>query len=110
MKNVAVLASGTALAQVLTLLAYPILMRLFNPEDFGLFALFGLVSGVIGGLVFHALREAAGTERTGTWRDALPVVALVVLLACPVLAVVAAKKVADRRQVGLDAATVATPW
>jgi len=74
----------------------------------GLFALFGLVSGVIGGLVFHALRQAAGNERTGTWRDALPVVALVVLLACPVLAVVAAKKVADRRQVGLDAATVAT--
>jgi uncharacterized membrane protein YgdD (TMEM256/DUF423 family) len=74
----------------------------------GLFALFGLVSGVIGGLAMHALREAAGNERTGTWRDALPVVALVVLLACPVLAVVAAKKVADRRQVGLDAATVAT--
>ena len=74
----------------------------------GLFALFGLVSGVIGGLAMHALREAAGNERTGTWRDALPVVALVVLLACPVLAVVAAKKVADRRQAALDAATVAT--
>jgi O-antigen/teichoic acid export membrane protein len=44
MKNVAVLASGTALAQVLTLLAYPILMRLFNPEDFGLFALFGALN------------------------------------------------------------------
>src|SRR3954470_4804808 len=74
----------------------------------GLFALFGLVSGLIGAFVLHALRQAAGNERTGTWRDALPVVALVVLLACPVLAVVAAKKVADRRQVGLDAATVTT--
>jgi hypothetical protein len=51
---------------------------------------------------------AAGPQhRHGTWRDALPVVALVVLLACPVLAVVATKRVADRRGVGLDAATVA---
>src|SRR3954454_12123648 len=44
MKNVAVLASGTALAQVLTVLAYPILMRLFNPDEFGLFALFGALN------------------------------------------------------------------
>src|SRR3954467_8588845 len=44
LKNVAVLASGTALAQVLTVLAYPILMRLFNPDEFGLFALFGALS------------------------------------------------------------------
>jgi lipopolysaccharide exporter len=44
LKNVAVLASGTALAQVLTVLAYPILMRLFNPDEFGLFALFGALN------------------------------------------------------------------
>jgi O-antigen/teichoic acid export membrane protein len=44
MKNVAVLASGTAMAQVLTVLAYPILMRLYNPDDFGLFALFGALN------------------------------------------------------------------
>ena len=73
-----------------------------------LFALFGLVAGLVGATAFHGLRQVAGTEQTGTWRDALPVVALVVLLACPVLAVVAAKKVADRRQVGLDTSTVVT--
>lgn len=44
MKNVAVLASGTAMAQVLTVLAYPILMRLYDPGDFGLFALFGALN------------------------------------------------------------------
>ena len=44
MKNVAVLASGTAMAQVLTVLAYPILMRLFNPDEFGLYALFGALN------------------------------------------------------------------
>ncbi|UEM04954.1 oligosaccharide flippase family protein [Skermanella rosea] len=44
LKNIAVLASGTAMAQVLTVLAYPILMRLFTPDQFGLFALFGALN------------------------------------------------------------------
>jgi O-antigen/teichoic acid export membrane protein len=43
LRNVAVLASGTAVAQVLTILAYPVLMRLFSPADFGLYALFGAI-------------------------------------------------------------------
>lgn len=73
-----------------------------------LFALFGVVSGVVGGTAFEILHSIGGTQQTGTWKDALPVVALVVLLACPVLAVVAAKKVADHRQVGLDTSTVVT--
>jgi hypothetical protein len=73
-----------------------------------LFGLFGFAGGLVGGLAFEALHRVGGTQQTGTWKDALPVVALVVLLACPVLAVVAAKKVADRRKVGLDTSTVAT--
>ena len=43
LRNIAVLAGGTAMAQVLTVLAYPVLMRLFDPTDFGLFALFGAI-------------------------------------------------------------------
>jgi hypothetical protein len=74
-----------------------------------LFGLFGLLGGLAGVAAYRVLRQAAGAPgQTGTWRDAVPVVALVVLLACPVLAVVGAKRVADRRGVGLDAATVAT--
>ena len=38
--NVAVLASGTALAQGITVLASPVLTRLYSPEAFGLFATF----------------------------------------------------------------------
>jgi hypothetical protein len=82
-----------------------------RPLTFGvktLFAVFGFAGGLVGAIVFRVLRQNAQGGQTGTWRDALPVVALVVLLACPVLAVVGAKRVADRRGVGLDLTTVAT--
>ncbi len=81
-----------------------------RPLTFGvklLFGAFGVAGGLAGVAAYRVLREN-GAAQTGTWKDALPVVALVVLLTCPVLSVVAAKKVADRRGVGLDAATVAT--
>ena len=39
-RNVAILASGTALAQAIPLLASPILTRIYTPADFGLLALF----------------------------------------------------------------------
>ena len=72
-----------------------------------LFGVFGFLGGLAGVVLHQVLRESGGTA-TGTWKDALPVVALLVLLACPVLAVVAAKRVADRRGVGLDLSTVVT--
>jgi hypothetical protein len=82
-----------------------------RPLTFGvklLFGVFGFVGGLAGAAAYQVLRATGGTTQTGTWKDALPVVALVVLLACPVLSVVAAKKVADRRGVSLDTATVTT--
>lgn len=39
-RNVAILASGTAMAQLLPILASPALTRLYSPEQFGLFAIF----------------------------------------------------------------------
>ncbi|MCM4077652.1 hypothetical protein [Paractinoplanes hotanensis] len=73
-----------------------------------LFTVFGFLGGVAGAILNHVLRQAGDTTTDGTWQDALPVLALLALLACPVLAVVAAKRVADRRGSGLDATTVAT--
>ena len=71
---------------------------------FGVFGFAGGILGVLGNLVLRRTGEAAG----GDWQAAAPVVALLVLLSCPVLAVVTAKLVADRRGVGLDTAAVAT--
>ncbi|MGK5685388.1 hypothetical protein [Actinoplanes sp. URMC 104] len=73
-----------------------------------LFAALGFVGGVAGAILNQVLRQTGGGAADGTWKDALPVVALLVLLACPVLAVVGAKRIADRRGAGLDATAVAT--
>lgn len=42
------LVSGTGLAQVITLLAAPILTRLYAPEAFGVAALFASITGILG--------------------------------------------------------------
>ncbi|AEV86174.1 hypothetical protein ACWT_5157 [Actinoplanes sp. SE50] len=81
-----------------------------RPITFGvktLFVIFGLVGGILGAIGNQILRSTGAASR-GDWHQAAPVVALLVLLACPMLAVVAAKPVADRRKVGLDTATVVT--
>ncbi|GAA2876850.1 hypothetical protein Acy02nite_06550 [Actinoplanes cyaneus] len=81
-----------------------------RPITFGvkvLFVIFGLVGGILGAIGNQVLRET-GAAAIGDWHQAAPVVALLVLLACPVLAVVAAKLVADRRKTGLDTAAVVT--
>ena len=43
--DVAVLSTGTVLAQAVTFLAAPILTRLYSPEAFGLFAVFAALAG-----------------------------------------------------------------
>ena len=45
-KNVTTLAAGTTVAQVITILASPVLSRLFTPEDFALFAAFTSIAGL----------------------------------------------------------------
>jgi hypothetical protein len=96
-------AASEYLEEVATRVSYVPPARPINTGVKLLFGLFGFLSGVVGVLAYQLLRQKAATPGGGTWRDALPVIALVILLACPVLAVVAAKKVADRRGVGLTA-------
>jgi O-antigen/teichoic acid export membrane protein len=47
-KNVLVVMSGTALAQVLSFALSPIISRLYSPTDFGVFGSFTAILGVVG--------------------------------------------------------------
>jgi lipopolysaccharide exporter len=49
--DVLTLVSGTTFAQILTILATPILTRLYGPEHFGLLALFLSITGIFGTIV-----------------------------------------------------------
>lgn len=46
-KNVAILASGTALAQAIPVLISPVLTRLYTPSDFGTLALFVSITSIL---------------------------------------------------------------
>jgi O-antigen/teichoic acid export membrane protein len=55
-RGVAILGSGTAIAQVVTMLAAPLLTRLFQPKDFGVLAVYVSllgICGVISSLMYH---------------------------------------------------------
>jgi len=47
LKAVSVLLSGSAVSQLIFILVTPILTRLYNPEDFGAFALFMSAAGIL---------------------------------------------------------------
>lgn len=46
-RNVAVLAGGTALGQAITVLASPVLTRLYTPDDFGVLAVYSSILGIL---------------------------------------------------------------
>jgi O-antigen/teichoic acid export membrane protein len=53
-RNVSVLAGGTALGQGIVILASPILTRLYTPEDFGILAVYTAILGIV--VVMASLR------------------------------------------------------
>lgn len=48
LRSVGVMAGGTAAAQAIMLAAAPVLSRLYVPENFGLFAVYASLSGILG--------------------------------------------------------------
>jgi hypothetical protein len=95
------------LQEAATSVAYVPPPRPLNGGTKLLFAAFGFLGGAAGAATDHVLRWA-GRAAGGDFATALPVLALIVLLLGPLLAVLGAKRVADRRGVGLDAAAIAT--
>lgn len=71
---------------------------------FGVLGFVGGLLGVVGNLMVRRTGAAAG----GDWQQAAPVVALLVMLLFPVLAVVTAKLIADRRDAPLETSAVVT--
>jgi O-antigen/teichoic acid export membrane protein len=49
-RGVAILAGGTALAQILTVLASPLLARLYEPQDFGVMSIYLSMVSIISGV------------------------------------------------------------
>lgn len=77
-RGVLVLAGGTAAAQILTAAAYPILVRLFDPAEFGLFALFSAISITFAGIA--SWRYEYAIVLAGTEKEAINLLALAMLL------------------------------
>ncbi|MDW7731263.1 MAG: oligosaccharide flippase family protein [Methanolobus sp.] len=72
--DVLTLVGGTTFAQILTLLAAPILTRLYGPEDFGVWALFISITGIIG--VIACLRYELSIMLPDSDEDAINLLAL----------------------------------
>jgi hypothetical protein len=67
------------------------------------------VAGGLAGVGAHQLLLWAGHEAGGDWATALPVLALIVMVLGPVLALaIGGRRLADRRGAALDVATIAT--
>lgn len=61
LKHFAILFTGTAAAQLLNLLSYPLLSRLYTPADFGIFATFVAASAIPGALACARFELAVPT-------------------------------------------------
>jgi O-antigen/teichoic acid export membrane protein len=85
-KNILTLSSGTALAQIIPFLFYPIIARIFSPADFGLLAtvtaIFVLMTGFASG------RYELGILVTKTKQDAANLAGLAIVLSFFVIIII----------------------
>jgi O-antigen/teichoic acid export membrane protein len=85
-RNVAVLASGTAAGQVLTALAYVVLVRLYDPADFGLFAVFGAINMTVVAVASWRYELAIVLARTEAEAINLTALSMLLVVATSLLA------------------------
>jgi O-antigen/teichoic acid export membrane protein len=77
-RGVSVLVGGTATAQLITILAAPLLTRLYSPEDFGLLAVYASLLALIG--VIASLRYEVAIPLPDEDAEAANIVALCLIL------------------------------
>ena len=87
-RAVSVLVGGTAFAQLLGVLAAPVLTRLYSPEDFGLLGAFASILAVIG--VVQTLRYSLAIPLPARDDEAAHVALLSLLVAASIVAIVVA--------------------
>lgn len=81
LKNVGLLAAGTAVAQLISFGVSPLLSRIYRPEDFGLLGVFVGIAAIAGVVVSLRLDLAVVVpEEEETARDVVVVGALAVAL------------------------------
>ncbi|MCL2291124.1 MAG: oligosaccharide flippase family protein [Bacteroidetes bacterium] len=83
-KNILTLSSGTALAQVIPFLFYPIIARIFTPAEFGLLATLTAIITII--TEFSSGKYELGILIAKTKRDAVNLVGLTLFLSFLILA------------------------
>ncbi len=76
--DVATLVTGTTIAQFITILASPIITRLYGPEAFGLLALFTSITGII--VVIACLRYELSIMLPESNEDAINLLGLCIII------------------------------
>lgn len=80
LRNAAILSSGTAFAQAISILTLPLITRLYSPEDFSLLAVYMALIGIFA--VVACLRLNIAIPLPEKNEDAINVFSLVILAAC----------------------------
>jgi len=89
-RNLSVVAGGSAVGQALSVVAAPLLSRLYNPSDFGALALFTSMTSIAGAVSTLGYHFAISSpERDEDAADVLVVSILCVLACAPIAAAVA---------------------
>ncbi|MFL1455736.1 lipopolysaccharide biosynthesis protein [Marinobacter sp. GN3S48] len=79
-RNVSVLAGGTAAGQLIVIAASPILTRLYTPEDFGLLAVYAGILGILGVIASLRYQLAIPLPESDQEAASIAVLSLLVVL------------------------------
>jgi len=96
-RNVFTLISGTTIAQIISLAIYPVLSRMYSPEDFGVFALYVSILSITN--IAATARYELAVMMPREEKDALNLVALSALITVIVSLVLALLVILLNRQI-----------